>query len=155
MTVARATRPASSEAGTSTRRRCASPCPPPSQTGSAWPARTCRPQPDPPRPRSLDARHLGALDIRGNHSGGQLQHVLAGRGLVQGTQRQGARTLVDTDPLVLRPVALEHVVPLVLAPRRDHRGARASSRRAKASTLSRLIASTRSNSAPRIAVRNA
>ena len=30
----------------------------------------------------LDARHLGALEIRGNHSGGQLQHVLAGRGLV-------------------------------------------------------------------------
>ena len=72
----------------------------------------------------IDARRLGALDIGRNRGGGQLQHVLAGRGIIQRTQRQGARTLVDADPLVLRPVALEHRVPLVLAPRCGHRGAR-------------------------------
>ena len=58
----------------------------------------------------LDARYLGALEIGGSNSGGQFQHVLTGRGLVQGTQRQGAGTLVNADPLVLRPVALEHRV---------------------------------------------
>ena len=35
----------------------------------------------------LDARRLGALEIGRNYSGGQLQHVLAGRGLIQRTQR--------------------------------------------------------------------
>ena len=90
-----------------------------------------------------DARHLSALDIRRNHSGSQLQHVLAGRGLVQGAQRQGARPLIDADPLVLRPVALEHRVPLVLAPRGDQRGARG------------LVQARQGLGAERIAVRNA
>ena len=58
----------------------------------------------------FDARHLGALELRRGRGGEQLQHVLAGRGLIQRTQRQGARTLVDADPLVLRPVALERRV---------------------------------------------
>ena len=35
----------------------------------------------------LDARSLRALEIGRNRSGGQLQHILAGRSLVQGTQR--------------------------------------------------------------------